>query len=139
MIRLTAVALVMSLVVVASGCSIGRDRDSDSNGDGAVLESGESLGSIERLPGGTPAASDVRTLLSAQCADGVLTLRTNREEIASPMDCGQMLPEGVIARFIGQPVAIRAQEGRLIVENPTAGTMDFPAAEPRVTEIASAP
>lgn len=130
-------ALVLSLCL--GGCKIGRDTSNDDVPDDAVLASGESLGSIERLPGGTPVPTDVRTFLSAQCADGTLVLRTNQEEIASPMDCSQMLPEGVLARFIGQPVAIRAQDGRLVVENASAGTMDFPAPEPRVSEIDVAP
>ena len=135
------VALGVALVVAISlvGCKIGRDTSDDPPADGEVLESGESLGEIERLPGGTPVATDVRTLLSAQCSDGVVTLRTSQEQITSPMDCGQMFPETVVVRFIGQPVVINAQDGRLIVENDVVGTMNFPAAEPRVTEVEGAP
>jgi len=137
--RLTALTLLIALIVTASACKIGRDTSDNGDDADARLESGESLGSIERLPGGTPVPTDVRTLLSARCDNGVLVLRTNQEEITSPMDCGQMLPEGVVSRFIGQPVAIRAQDGRLVIENATAGTMDFPAAEPRLSEIDGAP
>lgn len=137
--RAVVIALLVAISALAAGCKFGRDNSGDGSGEGARLESGESLGAIDRLPGGTPVPQDVRTLLSAQCDNGVLVLRTNEEEIASPMDCVQMLPEGVVARFIGQPVAIRAQDGRLIVESATAGTMDFPAAEPRVREIDGAP
>lgn len=127
--------LLLAVAVLAGACKIGRDKSDDAPSDGDVLQSGESLGEIERLPGGTPVSTDVRTLLSADCVDGTLTLRTSREQITSPMDCGQMFPDPVIVRFVGQPVAIRAQDGRLIVENETSGTLNFPAAEPRLKEI----
>lgn len=138
--RLAAGLLIALLVALSfAGCKIGRDTSNDPPADGEVLESGESLGEIERLPGGTPVATDVRTLLSVQCAGGVLTLRTSQEQITSPMDCEQMFPETVVVRFIGQPVVINAQDGRLIVENDVVGTMNYPAAEPRVTEVEGAP
>lgn len=126
--------LLAAAMLGAAGCKIGRDKSNGAPGDGDVLQSGDSLGEIERLPGGTPVSTDVRTLLSANCVDGVLTLRTSQEQITSPMDCGQMFPDPVIVRFIGQPVAIRAQDGRLVVENETSGTLNFPAAEPRIKE-----
>jgi hypothetical protein len=128
----------MSLIVAGAACKLGRDGDGGGADEGQ-LESGESLGSIDRLPGGTPVSIDVRTLMSARCENGTLILRTNREEITSPMDCGQMLPESIVARFISEPVAIRAQDGRLVVESATKGTLDFPAAEPRIEEISGAP
>jgi hypothetical protein len=128
----------MSLILAGTACKLGRDDDGGAANEDQ-LESGESLGSIDRLPGGTPVSTDVRTLMSARCENGMLVLRTNREEITSPMECGQMLPESVVARFISQPVAIRAEDGRVIVESATQGTMSFPAPEPTRKDIESAP
>jgi len=135
MARIALLVLCAVAFIGAGACKIGRDKSNDPPANGDVLESGDSLGEIERLPGGTPVATDVRTLLSADCVDGTLTLRTSQEQITAPMDCGQMFPDTIVVRFIGQPVAIRAENDRLIVENETAGTMNFPAAEPRVKEI----
>lgn len=133
--RLLLTLLLAAAMLGAGACKIGRDKSDDAPANGDVLQSGESLGEIERLPGGTPVSTDVRTLLSADCTDGTLTLRTSQEQITSPMDCGQMFPDAVVVRFVGQPVAIRAQDGRLIVENEASGTLNFPAAEPRIKEI----
>jgi hypothetical protein len=133
--RVALVVLCAFAITGTTACKIGRDKGDDPPANGELLESGDSLGAIERLPGGTPVATDVRTLLAADCADGTLTLRTSQEQITSPMDCGQMFPDTIVVRFVGQPVAIRAEDGRLIVENETAGTMNFPAAQPRVKEI----
>lgn len=137
--RMLATLLVLVMFGLL-GCKIGRDKSDDPpSGSGEALESGESLGEIQRLPGGTPVATDVRTLLAATCADGRLTLRTSLEELTANMDCGQMLPASIVDQFVGQPVVVRADEGRIIVENATAGTMNFPASDARVAEAAGAP
>lgn len=139
-VRIVLVSLLLVVMFGLLGCKIGRDKSDDAPpGSGEALESGESLGGIERLPGGTPVATDVRTLLAATCADGRLTLRTSLEEVTAKMDCGQMLPPSIVDQFVGQPVVVRADKGRIIVENATAGTMNFPASDARVAEVTGAP
>jgi len=130
--------LAMCAIAVAGvACKTGRDKSGGP--EPGVLGDGTTLGEIERLPGGTPVSQDVRTLLTLECVNNVVTLRTSAEQITFGMGCEQMLPEATIAGFIGQPVVIGVKDGRLSITNPTAGTMDFPADKPRVAATERAP
>jgi len=128
-------ALVLALSIAALGAWA---CDDDSNGDGngaddpSTLSDGESLGSIQRFPGGTQVPTDARTFVEATCADDRLVVVTDRETVSATMPCDRMLPPDVLARFPDQPVVISYSDGRLIIESPQIGTMTFPAEDPRI-------
>jgi len=86
---------------------------------------GFSIGEIKRLPGGTAVPTDVRTLMSATCADGRLVVRTERESVVGQMDCSQMIPPQVVDRFRGKPVAISYNNQRLRIESVSEGTVEL--------------
>ena len=128
MIRLLMV-LILAMGLIVAACD---DDDGGSEDDPSTLSDGESLGSIDRFPGGTQVPVDPRTFLEATCADGLLTIRTASETITADMDCEQMLPQENIDLFVDEPVAIRYESERLIVESPAVGTMNLPATEPHI-------
>lgn len=126
-----ALAAIAAVAVFAS-CTA--DAPPSSLPDARRLEEGETLGAIERLPGGTPVLSDVRTFINLNCREGLMTLRTNAEIITGRMDCGQMPPQSIVDQFTGRPVAITYGEGRLRIESPEAGTLDLPVADAETAE-----
>ena len=130
-------ALAVAMLLLGAGCSLGRDPEPAAPGN--QLADGDTLGKIERLPGGTAVPTDVRTLLDVSCTTDILSLRTNRELVTGEMPCDRLLPESIIQRFLGQPVAVRYDDGRIIVENETAGTMELPVESPRLQVSNAAP
>lgn len=139
MIR-TVVAAIFALALLASACSSG-DGDSGTP-ESRSLSEGDTIGRIERLPGGTPVASDVRTLIALSCEAATLLVRTDEETITAPMPCDRLPPPSVVERFAGQPVAIAYAGGRLKIENETAGTLEFPvdgAPQVRTDDVTPAP
>lgn len=132
--------LALALIVVMLGgtaCKIGREKQARPEQD--RLTEGESLGSIDRLPGGTAVVSEVRTLLTMECTNERLTVRTNLEQLTAALPCDRMLPAAVIEQFIGKPVAIRYENERLKVANDTVGTIELPASEPEVVATNATP
>lgn len=135
---LTTLLLIATLALALAGCSRGGDKDGDTpNGD--AFGDGGSLGKIERLPGGTPVATNVRTLLGVSCTGETLQIRTNLEAITATMPCDRMFPASVIDTFVSKPVAITYKDQRLIIESATEGTLEFPASDPTVAETNVAP
>lgn len=96
------------------------------------LEEGGELGEIERRPGGTAVATDVRTLVSVTCTDGTLFLRTSAELVRASMPCDRMPPQSIIDKFVSQTIAVRYADGRLTMDSVTAGTLELPATDPQV-------
>ncbi len=130
--------VIATLAAASAGCSLGRDDDDDPpNGD--AFGDGGSLGSIDRLPGGTPVATNVRTLLGVSCTGETLQIRTNLEAITATMECDRMFPAAVIDNFVSKPVAITYNDERLIVESADEGTLEFPAKDPTVAETNATP
>lgn len=123
-------AAAAPLLLLAAACASSSDAPTASSE--RPLEEGQTLGRIDRLPGGTAVPVDVRTMLGAECEDGVLTFRSNLETILADMNCDQMLPLSITERFFGKPVAITYRENRLIVENDVTGTLEFPVSNARV-------
>lgn len=121
-----------------TGCALGLDDDDGTPGV-RELDEGDQLGSIDRLPGGTAVASNVRTLLTVSCDGDVLNIRTNLESITADMPCDRLFPQTVIDKFIAKPVAISFGGGRLKVESDIEGTLDFPAEDPRVSDLNATP
>ncbi|HEY8172995.1 MAG TPA: hypothetical protein VIH21_07895 [Dehalococcoidia bacterium] len=136
-LRRLSICVAVVLVLSMSACKIGRDKNEGSTPE--TLGEGQSLGKIDRLPGGTPVATDVRTLLTLECATDTLVLRTNIEALTAAMPCDRMLPSAVIEQFLGKPVAITYENARLKVANETVGTIELPSDEPRITAIDATP
>lgn len=122
-----AVLVTVALAIGLAGCTA--DAPPSSLPDARRLEEGETLGAIERLPGGTPVLSDVRTFINLNCRDGLMTLRTNAEVITGRMECGQTPPQSIVDQFTGRTIAISYAEGRLRIESPEAGTLDLPVTD----------
>jgi hypothetical protein len=128
---------IQRLVLTAAlGAAVMACGDSDSNGGGARVTTpnpgGEAtFGAIERLPGGTAVITSDHVLVSVTCDTGAFSLTTTQRAFAGRMDCAAMPPPDVIARYVDQPVAIVIADGRLKMENPGIGSLDFPVTEVR--------
>ena len=80
------------------------------------------------LGGRTPQATgdDGRVFESSDCADGVLTLVTDRERIFAELPCDRALPPEVEQRFAGAAVTVRVLPGsKIFVDSDTAGSLEF--------------
>ena len=95
---------------------------------------GETIGKIERLPGGTAVASEVITLLGVSCTDGQIIVITNLQRIVGKMDCAQQIPAvdaGALLRAVRDR---RVREfGRLRIDSVSAGTLDLPVTDATIT------
>jgi len=129
--------LAIITVLASSACKIGREKTPAQAPD--VLQEGESLGSIERLPGGTPVSTDVRTLLAVECTNETLVVRTNAESLSAAMPCDRMLPAAIVDQFIGKTVAIKYEGERLKITNESVGGMELPSKEPRIVPADATP
>lgn len=130
-------ALIVATALAAAACSF--NTASKKPTGTRPFADGETMGKIDRLPGGTAVASNVVTLLNVTSADGQLVVATNLTSIAAKMDCAQQVPQATLDRFYGQPVGIAYAGGRLRIESVSAGTLDFPANEATVTDVHAAP
>lgn len=135
--RRSAALLLAAMCAFAIACS-----DDDGGGGGTSDDPTRPpgidapLGGITRLPGGTAVPVDLRVLTSIECANETLTLVTDRETLAAAMSCDRMFPDAITSRFIGKEVAIRYEDGRLIIENADEGTLELPSERPSITEAA---
>lgn len=128
-----ATAIACAFVLAASAaCDDGTDNGVSGDGTPGVerLTDGESLGSIDRLPGGTAVATETRTLLTLFCEGETVIVRTSAETLTATMPCDRMLPASVLEGFIGTEVAISYDESRLIIATESAGSLELPANEP---------
>lgn len=135
---LTTPLLLATLAFALAGCSFTHDDKNDAP-PGSTFGDDGSLGSIERLPGGTPVATNVRTLLGVSCIDDTLQIRTNLEAITATMECERMFPAAVIDNFVSKPVAITYRGERLFIESTDEGSLEFPAKDPTVVATNATP
>lgn len=138
---MTARALMLAAVVVVAtvvaACSVGTTVNRPSTAQ--PLAEGQTIGGLDRAPGGTAVLSNVRSLLAASCASDTLLVRTTREVVQAKMDCTRNLPEARYQPFLGQPVVITYAAGRLRLESPTAGVIDLPVSDATVTDTSATP
>jgi hypothetical protein len=136
-LRASAVMLVLAGVLAASAC--GSSTGSKKVRNAEPFPEGETLGKIERLPGGTAVVSSALTLVSVACANGQLTVTTNLQSIVGQMDCAQQIPQETLARFYGQSVSISYANARLRIDSVSAGTIDLPVNGATITDLNATP
>ena len=135
-----AIGLALALVLAAACGDDGDDQGSGSEPGTKALNPGENLGSIERFPGGTAVRDDLRTIAVIACADGVLSIETDREEVLADMPCDRIANRAFVDRFIGLATAISVLDGgKLRLTNDFAGSLEFPTANPRTRNLDAAP
>ena len=132
---------LMFMIIAALGAAAASSIGTGSKQGSAArpLTEGETMGKIERLPGGTAVVSQVITLLNMTCSNGQLIVTTNLKSIAARLDCAQQDPQSTLDRFYGQAVGISYAKGRLRIESVSAGTLDLPAKEATVTDVHATP
>ncbi len=133
---IAAAALVVAATVAASACS---NTASKKTSDTHPFAQDETLGKIDRLPGGTAVVSSLITLLDVTCANGQLIVKTNLKSIVGKMDCAQQIPQTTLDRFFGQAVSIAYADGRLRIDSVAAGTLDLPVKDATVTDVNATP
>ncbi len=136
-LRASAVMLVLAGVLAASACGSGTGSKKARNAE--PFPEGETLGKIERLPGGTAVVSNALTLVNVACANGQLTVTTNLQSIVGTMDCAQQIPQETLGRFYGQSVSISYANARLRIDSVSAGTLDLPVKGATITDVNATP
>jgi hypothetical protein len=132
--RRVCVLLSLSLSAFAViGCGLGVTSPVKEPPSRALAE-GETIGRVERGIDGTATSGDVLTLLSLSCNRDQLTVRTNHNGITATMDCTKQVTQAAVERFLGLQVSITYAGGALTIESATAGMLELPVGEPRVTE-----
>lgn len=131
------VGLILGIALAVAGCSFNTAKKKST--DAAPFKEGETLGKIERLPGGTAIASNVITLLNVSCVKGDLIVRTNMQIITGKMDCAQEIPQAALERFYGQAVTVGFASNRLRIDSISAGTIDLPVTSAMVTNLHASP
>lgn len=127
--------LALGVFAVFALAACGGDGKGGASGERALKE-GETIGKIDRLPGGTAVISGAPTLLAIDCVDDQLTVRTDVDSIVATMDCRQQVPQQTRDLFIGKPVALAYSRQRLRIDSPAAGTLELPAKDARVVRLA---
>ncbi len=135
LLSITTIALILAGVFASAGCSFNTAEKPVSRN--TELKDGETLGKIDRLPGGTAVATNVITLLNMACANGQLIVTTNLKVIVGKMDCEQQIPQASLQHFYGQSVSIAYTGGRLRVDSVSAGTIDLPVKDATIADNAS--
>jgi hypothetical protein len=131
------VVTAFAAILLGAGCSFNTASKGPTGEQ--PLKDGQTLGKIDRLPGGTAVASSVVTLLGLSCVNGKLLVRTNLQSIAGKMDCAQQIPQATLDKFYGQSVSIVYANGRLRIDSVSAGTIDLPVQDATVTELNATP
>lgn len=133
-----ALAVVLVGACLAAACSF-NTADKPNDAAGHTLADGETLGKIDRLPGGTAVVTSVITLLDLTCADGQVIVKTNLTSIVGKMDCQQAVPQSTLERFYGQSVSITYAGGRLKIESVSAGSLDLPVEDATSRDVDATP
>ncbi len=137
LMRLLVVGVVLLATLAIVGCSFSTAKKKSTGTE--PFKDGETLGKIERLPGGTAVASSVITLLNVSCVKGDLIVRTNLQTITGKMDCAQEIPQATLERFYGQAVTVGFASNRLRIDSISAGTIDLPVTSAMVTNLRASP
>lgn len=109
----------------------------DDDSGGSVIEAPatvgaeKTFGTISRLPGGFATITSDHVLESITCENGQLTMVTSAGRFVGTMDCTAQVPQETLDRFVGKPILITVTETRLKIENPEAGSLDYPATDVR--------
>lgn len=135
--RKIAMVMIAAAVVGAAGCSL--NTASKKSTGTAPFKDGETLGKIDRLPGGTAVVTSVITLLTVSCINGDLIVKTNLQLITGKMDCAQQIPQATLERFYGQAVTVGYAKGRLRIDSVSAGTLDLPVKDATITNVNATP
>jgi hypothetical protein len=93
----------------------------------ATVSAEKTFGTINRLPGGFATITSDHVLDSISCESGRLTIVTSAARFEGAMDCTAQVPQETIDDFVGKPIVITITDTRLKIENPDAGSLDFPA------------
>ncbi len=140
MIQLARVLVVMCVLIGTlslPACNLNTDEKKPSGAQ--PFGDGETIGKIERLPGGTAVASEVITLLGLSCTDGQIIVITNLQRIVGKMDCAQQIPQSTLERFYGQSVTVGYAGSRLRIDSVSAGTIDLPVTDATITSTHATP
>lgn len=125
--RTTAVILaVIATATLITACS------DDDAGEGVILATAtvgteKTFGTINHLPGGAATITSDHVLESITCESGQLTMVTSAGRFVGTMDCAAQVSQETIDMFVGKPILITITETRLKIENPEAGSLDYPA------------
>ena len=104
-----------------------------------ALAPGETIGRVERASAGT-SESSVRTLLSVECKNGRLTVRTNVDSITASDDCAEPMPQSTLDQMLGMPATVTYTGDRLVIESAASGVkLELPATNATVGVIDGAP
>ena len=135
--RAVGVVVVVAAVITVAGCSFNSTSKKSSGPE--PFKDGETLGKIDRLPGGTAVVSSVITLLKVSCVNGDLIVTTNLHLITGKMDCAQQIPQATLEQFYGQAVMVGYAKDRLRIESISAGTIDLPVKNATITNVNATP
>jgi hypothetical protein len=120
-------AALAALALTTTACDDG-DAPAVTEATRAVTPGATTIGRVDRLPNGTAVVTSDHTLVDIVCANGQLTMTTNIARFTGAMDCTSMAPPDIVQRYQGKPIAISITATRLKIDNPEAGSLDFPAA-----------
>lgn len=87
------------------------------------------LGAITRQAGPTPQVRDLRRLIDASCADGLLTISTSKETIYATLPCDRFWDEKSKQQFVSKEAAITleisARRQRILIETLDGAQAEF--------------
>lgn len=128
--------------VAMAACSGGGDGGRDVVRPTAVPTQAELIDGQTTFGNADPQATappDERLFFGMTCADGLLNLTTTREAVFAELPCDRFVDAAVIARFQGTRVRVTVcvprsdcararqneEEGKLLIESPTGGSIEF--------------
>ena len=97
----------------------------------ATVGAEKTFGTINHLPGGFATITSDHVLESITCENGQLTMVTSAGRFVGTMDCTAQVSQETIDAFVGKPILITVTDTRLKIENPDAGSLDYPATDVR--------
>jgi hypothetical protein len=132
---LPVIAALAALAFVACGRTTGPKPTSVTR----PLAIGETIGRVQRASAGTPESS-VRTLLSVECKDGRLLVRTNVDAITADGDCAIPISQSTLDQMLGQPAVLTYTGDRLVIESAASSVkLELAAKNAAVGAIDGAP
>ncbi len=129
---MAAIALTTLSTLAFGPCASGKRAAPPT---GRALAEGESIGKIDLTAPVTGVAGRVLTLLTVECVDGQLNVRTTVENVSAKMDCNDLQPSQAFVPFYGQQVSITNSGGTVVIANSTQGSIAMKATDPHVIEV----